>query len=559
MHLLDIFYSQNFDLLTMGITIAGIGILGFLVYFNNKNSITNQTFCLLAVIDIFYAIANYFSYKTDSANVALISLRLVLFSAVLYSVALFQLFYVFPEKSIKFSKLYKYFVIPTSLLAAFLTLTPWVFERIDHLAPIGQVSNPVRGPAIPVFGIVISALVIGGMVLLIKKTRQAKGEVKKQLKVILAGTVITYTLIMAFNFILPVVFNNLKFIPLAPIFTIAFIGFTAYAIIRHHLLDVKVIATEFLTFFLSVAALFEILFSESATAALARFLIFLLILSLGIFLDRSVRREVQQRVQLEELSKQLADANEKLQALDKARAEFISIASHQLRTPPATVKWFLGSILAGDYGELAPEVKTALEKTQRTNNSLISLIEDMLNVSRIERGKMEFLFEPVSLLELADLTYEQLLPIASDKKLNLTFKKPTRILPQITADKEKIRQVMNNLIDNAIKYTKEGTVAVELFQDADSLRFQVKDSGKGIGPQEITSIFEKYSRGKESIKQSAGLGLGLYVAKAIISQHKGKIWAESAGEGKGSTFIFTIPIHNDLKATTLLDFTANQT
>lgn len=253
------------------------------------------------------------------------------------------------------------------------------------------------------------------------------------------------------------------------------------------------------------------------------------------------------------LYEQLKAANEELKSLDKARAEFISIASHQLRTPPATVKWYLASVLNGDYGPLPQEIDGIIKKTQNTNNHLISLIEDMLNVSRIERGKMEFLFDSTDTEELARFAYEQLIPMALDKKLQLSYDPPKSPLPKIMADKEKLRQVMNNLIDNAIKYTKQGTVAVSLYQEGDEIRFKVKDSGKGISAEEQDSIFQKYTRGKESVKQSAGLGLGLYVAKIIIEQHKGKIWAESEGEGKGSSFIFSLPIHNDLKQTTLVD------
>jgi signal transduction histidine kinase len=254
------------------------------------------------------------------------------------------------------------------------------------------------------------------------------------------------------------------------------------------------------------------------------------------------------------LYEQLKVANEELKVLDQARAEFISIASHQLRTPPATVKWYLSAALAGDYGKMNPEVAPVIEKAAQTNNHLISLIEDMLNVSRIERGKMEFLFELTDTEELAKFAYEQLIPQASNKKLKLTYTPPEYPLPKIMADKEKLRQVMNNLIDNAIKYTKQGQVGVTIFQFDDEICFAVKDNGKGIGQEDRKNIFQKYSRGKESIKQSAGLGLGLYVAKIIVEQHKGKIWAESDGEGKGSTFLFSIPIHNNLKQTTLIDF-----
>src|SRR5204863_2292233 len=120
-----------------------------------------------------------------------------------------------------------------------------------------------------------------------------------------------------------------------------------------------------------------------------------------------------------------------------------------------------------------------LKKTRDTNNHLISLIEDMLNVSRIERGKMEFLFESTDIEELARFAYEQLIPMAQDKKLKLTYKAPKTALPKIMADKEKIRQVMNNLIDNSIKYTKEGSITVSLSAANGEIQFNVSDTGKG--------------------------------------------------------------------------------
>lgn len=253
------------------------------------------------------------------------------------------------------------------------------------------------------------------------------------------------------------------------------------------------------------------------------------------------------------LYERLKIANENLKALDAARSEFITIASHQLRTPPATIKWYLSAILAGDYGKIKKEAREIIEKTNRTNNSLISLIDDMLNVSRIERGKMEFLFEKTDLLPLAKITYEQLLPQSIEKNLKLSFKAQKKTLPKIMADKEKIRQVMNNLIDNAIKYTKQGGIAVKLWQEGSNINFSVTDTGKGITLEEQGAIFQKFNRGKESSKQSAGLGLGLYVAKIVIEQHHGKIWAESKGPGQGSIFSFSLPIHSTLKETTLLD------
>ncbi len=233
--------------------------------------------------------------------------------------------------------------------------------------------------------------------------------------------------------------------------------------------------------------------------------------------------------------------------MDQARSEFITIASHQLRTPPATIKWYLAAILSGDYGKFDEDVRLQLRKTMSTNNSMIALIDDMLNVSRIERGKMEFIFQPTDLAEITQITIDQLLPQAEQKKLEIVWQKPKTALPVFTADKEKLRQVINNLIDNAIKYTQAGKIQVEVGLNKKELFFKVTDSGRGVAKNQIDHIFEKFDRGKSPARSSTGLGLGLYVAKVIVEQHKGKIWVESKGEGKGSTFIFTIPLGTKLE------------
>jgi len=250
------------------------------------------------------------------------------------------------------------------------------------------------------------------------------------------------------------------------------------------------------------------------------------------------------------LYQKLEVSNKQLLDLDRARAEFISIASHQLRTPPATIKWYLAAVMAGDYGKMQPKMHQAVERAQITNDALIGLIDDMLNASRIERGKMEFIFEPSDFEQLVAQATMQLQPQATMRMLKLVYRKPSSNLPKILADKEKLSQVANNLIDNAIKYSKAGTVTVSIKQEKGDLVLRVKDQGRGLAQNELTGIFEKYGRGKDSQRQASGLGLGLYVAKVVTEHHKGRIWAESEGLGKGSTFVVSLPIKTDLKAET---------
>ncbi|MFA5991461.1 MAG: HAMP domain-containing sensor histidine kinase [Candidatus Doudnabacteria bacterium] len=529
--------------------------LGFLVYFHERKSASNKIFLAYSLIISIWSITNYFSL-TVSPEKSLVWIRLVLFWAVPHVFLFFFFVLNFPNSILAVTKKITSFLLGLMLFLMGLTLSPFVFKNITTN---NGSATPTPGVLMPYFVLSLIAVIFITFYYIIKKYGQAFGLEKKQWASISIGLISTYTLLISLVFIAVTIFNNTSFVAYSPLFILPlFIGM-AYAILKHRLLNTKVFATEILAFFLILFSTWQILLAKDILSQIFQVIFAVILVIFSIFLIRSVLIEIRQREQLEILDKELQEANVKLKALDQARAEFITIASHQLRTPPATVKWYLSSVLDGDYGALKPEQKDILEKTNRTNNSLISLIDDMLNVSRIERGKMEFLFEQVSLLDLAKITFEQLEPIAKEKKLMMSFNfRPKTKFPKLMADKEKIRQVMNNLIDNALKYTKQGTVAVELNVVGGDIKFSVTDSGKGISPDQQTSIFEKYTRGKESIKQSAGLGLGLYVAKIIVGQHKGKIWAESPGEGKGSTFAFTVPINNNLKETTLVDLAKNQ-
>jgi signal transduction histidine kinase len=196
-------------------------------------------------------------------------------------------------------------------------------------------------------------------------------------------------------------------------------------------------------------------------------------------------------------------------------------------------------------------VKKAVVTAETTNNSLISLIDDLLNASRIERGKMEFVYEPTDMLKITQITVDQLTPLALQRKQKIVYHPPKVEIPLVNADREKLRQVINNLIDNAIKYTPvDGIITVELSKTAKDVMVRVKDTGRGIKPTELENIFKKYDRGGKKM-DSQGLGLGLYVARVVMQQHQGKIWAESEGEGKGSTFVISLPLNIDLKNSTL--------
>ncbi len=255
--------------------------------------------------------------------------------------------------------------------------------------------------------------------------------------------------------------------------------------------------------------------------------------------------------QIRKTNAQLEVANEHLQELDRAKSEFVSIASHQLRTPMTGIMGYLSMMTQGDFGKLAPEHQKILTDLLSESQRMIRLINQFLNVSKIEAGKFTYTKAAVHVEELIRREIEETAKAAKDKKLKLTTALPKTPLPTVIADGDKLQDVILNLIDNAIKYTSAGaiTVGAESLDDHPStssgqaIHVWVSDSGIGIKKEDAPELFNKFVRGSGIAQiHPDGSGLGLFIAKSIIDAHGGRIWVESKGEGKGSTFQFVIPV-----------------
>ncbi|MEK7559225.1 MAG: HAMP domain-containing sensor histidine kinase [Patescibacteria group bacterium] len=251
-------------------------------------------------------------------------------------------------------------------------------------------------------------------------------------------------------------------------------------------------------------------------------------------------------LELADTKKQLENANERLKEVDKLKDEFVSLASHELRTPMTVIKSYVFMLLNKSAGELTNKQKTYLERTLSSTERLINLVNDMLNVSRIESGKLTI--EPVP-ADIGKLVYEVVTEMqtrASEMDIKLVYTQPTSPLIS-NADINRIKQVLINLIGNSFKFTpKGGMVKIELTQnEKDFALIKVSDTGRGISSADMAKLFIKFSmvgNNRLTKDKGQGTGLGLYLSKSLIELHGGKIWAQSEGEGKGSTFSFTLPL-----------------
>ncbi len=233
--------------------------------------------------------------------------------------------------------------------------------------------------------------------------------------------------------------------------------------------------------------------------------------------------------------------------VERMKTEFVSIAAHQLRTPISAIKWTLRMILDGDLGPINEEQRDFLDKTYKSNERMINLINDLLNVTRIEEGRHLYNLVLKNFEDLVGALVVNYADILKQRKLKLDFQKPAEKLPQVKIDVEKASLAISNLIENAMKYTPPGgNIYVEVSQDGSNIKVSVRDTGMGILKDQQARIFTKYFRGSNALKmETEGTGLGLFIAKNVVETHGGKIWFVSE-EGKGTTFFFTLPIADNL-------------
>jgi signal transduction histidine kinase len=244
---------------------------------------------------------------------------------------------------------------------------------------------------------------------------------------------------------------------------------------------------------------------------------------------------------IDDATKELKQSNEKLRALDEAKDEFVSMASHQLRTPLTSIKGYLSMVLEGDAGKVSPTQKEMLGQAFFSSQRMVYLISDLLNVSRLKTGKFLIETRPVYLPNVVGSELDQLYDGAKAKNLKLSFSKPKEF-SKLMLDEMKIRQVVMNFTDNAIYYTPSGgKIDVALKETKDSVEFTVTDNGIGVPKEQQHKLFAKFYRAENARKaRPDGTGLGLFMAKKVIIAQGGSLIFKSR-EGKGSTFGFSFP------------------
>src|SRR3989344_1711357 len=508
-------------------------ILGIFLLSKNKANPINYTFCIFALSVAFWSLG-YFIWQifTDSSEEALFWTRILMIGAIYTPITylnfIFALFGTLKAKK-------KFLFLSYCLFTGFL---PFVFSPL-FISHVEQELSfefwPKPGILFHFFLIIWFSYLIYAVCILLKSYKKIENIIDhNQIKYVLIAMIIAFAG-GSTNYFL---WYGIPIPPVGNIFVSLYVIIIGYAILKHHLFDIRVIAIEIFTLVVLTFLLVDVLLSEVSNMLYVRLGILLLTAILGVFVIRSTNREIHYRAQ--------EVAYKELKQLDASKAQFITIAAHQLRTPLSAIKGYSSMALDGDFGKVTPQFSNAFSRIKTSAERLILLADNLLNVARMEQGNLELMKKNTDMVYLIQRIIDQFTVFATKKSLTLSFQKPSDTIPHLDIDPEKIAKVLETLLDNAIRYTDKGSVRVAIEKEDGKILISVKDTGRGLADAERETIFQSFSRGEGAQEiWTEGVGLNLYIARKFVEAHGGKIWAESEGKGKGASFFVGMPFYKE--------------
>ena len=334
------------------------------------------------------------------------------------------------------------------------------------------------------------------------KRSKSKDRIEKiQLTYVLFGYMASGVISFVTNLILPS-FGYFDLNWVGQVSTILMAMSATYSIVKHRLFNTKVIGAELLTFAIWIIFLLQVLTSEGFAELIVSGISLLLSIAVGILLIRSVIKEVESREKIELLAQDLEKANVRLTEINRQKSEFVSFATHQLRGPLTAMKGYASLLLEGEMGKIEPKVREGITRISDSANTLVNIVNDYLNISRIELGAMKYAFETIDLRNLVEDVVGELKPNIEKTGVKFSYNYEQGIDYRITADRDKLKQVFANLIDNSLKYTPSGSISCYL--NLDRIRhkflFTITDTGVGIAAETLPHLFQKFSRAENASK-----------------------------------------------------------
>ncbi len=512
------------DILLSVTAVTNLGLMWF-VYRRDRDKTVNRIFALFVAFITFWAIVILLFRLVDSAAVALYLMKLSYISALFLALFFYQFSYLFPDSKgmsrahraiaiASVSALSLYILLPHSLTLHIVS-HEWGKEVL--LEPFGYL----------LFAAAFLYLFLSGQIRLLLKVRGSSGSTRTQLWIISTTVIAVGAFGMYYNLLLPSPWlQDFRYIWSGPVFTFAFAVMITYSIFRFRLLSPRAILAELLVYTLLLFLFVRVILTDASLELVINGALLLAVAAVGVFLVRGVTREVEQREEIETLSEE--------------KSEFMTFASHEIRNPITAMRGYASLIVDGTAGDTSKETRDAAEKILVTGNEVLTLIGQFLSKSKMELGQISYTMQPFDLGAAIHAVAGGYAPHAEQKNLTLSVEIPPEQL-MVKADEGKVKEVIGNIIDNSLKYTKTGGITVSVGNIDGVIRVSVADTGVGIPPETLPRLFQKFSRADAAKAILLGTGVGLYLAKTFIDAMGGNIWAESDGKGKGSRFIIEFP------------------
>lgn len=515
--------------------------MSIFILVNNPKNKVNLAFTLFSFFLTVWTVLLLLFLRVPFEYAAVI-MRGIYVAGIGIAVALWNFVYLFPQQQKLSGRTHTFLFLATTLVCIVL-LWPGGIVREAIMLPNGTRSIVLNSWGYFLFASYFSFFYCGALYLFGRRLTQVDTLLKKQSIPLLTGMIIAVIFGGYFNIILPSpFFHNYLYIALGPFFTLFIVSGVGYAVAKFQFMNIKAVVTEMSLIMLILALLADLVFAPTVGQIVFRLVVVMVVTIFGLLLIRSVLDEIKQREEITTLAESLEQANTQLQELDRQKTDFLSIAAHQLRTPLSIINGYIELIKDGGYGKVGKKMRDTLDNMDESNARLTKLVDEFLDITRIEQGRTKFTFKEADISKVITSAVEELRDRGEQKGLKIKWTAPKK---QITPsfDDEKVRHVIFNFIDNAIKYSTKGSITVGLAEDETGVSVTVTDNGLGFNKIDEANFFQKFYRG-ENVKgiNVTGTGLGLYVCRKFIETHGGRIWAHSQGLGKGSEFGFWIPM-----------------
>lgn len=523
----------NFDLINIFILLVLVSnfILGVFIYLSNKKSIINFNFFIFSTTATIWGISMFLFRSFPDYGNALFA-RTLYASASMIPFVFLYFIRVFPTEAYSLSRRYIQ-VLSIPFLLIFSTSLVEDLLIISSLKVLGGEPEIIFHKGYhSIYALYINIYFAICYVILFLKLLRARGIERVQMAYVITGTLVGTIIGVSTNLVMPYL-GDFSLNWMGQIGVISMVGAIAYSIMKHRLFNMKVLATQFIVAVLCISMFTRLLFSTTDKDLVINVVFLIITLIVGIFLIRSVIKEVKLREQVEKLAEDLQKAN-------LGQSNLIHFMNHQVKGRFGNAKNIFAELMTDDYGVMPEGALPLLQKGLEETNMGVDYVQSILHGASAENGTLPYEMADMDMKELVENVFAKQKVYAENKglKINLNIEKGNYI---IRGDVTQLGEAIKNLIDNSINYTMEGNIDVNL-SAGDAVRLVVKDTGVGITPEDKQKLFKSGGRGAESLKINVNsTGYGLAFVKGVVEAHHGRVWAESEGAGKGSTFILELP------------------